>query len=63
MYQQVIDQRKKSSYTVFQRESYLFNFETDHIEQIQYQWKEKGQTALNRVDYNPEFWKNFHQNN
>ena len=46
--------------TVFEIESYLYDYEFKEVEEIKYEYfGEEEQTLLNRVDYDPEFWNDF----
>ncbi|MDN3595827.1 erythromycin esterase family protein [Zunongwangia endophytica] len=45
---------------VFEIESYLYDYEFEDVEEINYEYFGKEeQTLLNRIDYDPEFWNDF----
>lgn len=62
-YTETLNKENKKNYSVFERDSHLFDFELKDVENIEYEWREKEQTVLNRVDYNETFWNSFYQRN
>lgn len=46
--------------SIFEINSYLYDFEYDKVEEIEYEfYGNEKQTVLKRVDYDPGFWNNF----
>lgn len=46
---------------VFERNSFLYDFEITDVEEIEYEWREKKQTVLNSVKYEKTFWNSFYK--
>lgn len=61
-YNETLDNEKKKENRVFERDSYLFDFELKNVEEIEYEFRKKKETVLNRVDYNENFWNSFYEN-
>ncbi|WP_459210819.1 erythromycin esterase family protein [Aquimarina rhabdastrellae] len=59
-YNETTTTKNKKIYTVFELDSRLFDFETKDVEEIEYEWREKDQTVLDRVDYDESFWNTFY---
>jgi erythromycin esterase-like protein len=49
------------NYSVYERDSYLYDFEFENIEEIEFEWREKKLTVLNRVKYDKTFWNKFYK--
>ena len=62
-YSETLNKENKKKYSVFERDSYLFDFVLNEVEDIEYEWREKEQTVLNRVEYDKAFWNAFYQRN
>ncbi len=60
-YSETLNKENNKNYSVFERDSYLFDFELKDVEDIEYEWREKEQTVLNRVEYDKAFWNSFYQ--
>ncbi|WP_452219939.1 erythromycin esterase family protein [Lacinutrix salivirga] len=60
-YNETLDKDNNKNYGVFERDSYLFDFELKNVEEIEYEWREKKQTVLNRVEYDKAFWNSFYK--
>jgi len=60
-YNETLDKDNNKNYGVFERDSYLFDFELKNVEEIEYEWREKKQTVLNRVEYDKTFWDSFYK--
>jgi len=60
-YNETLDKDNNKNYGVFERDSYLFDFELKNVEEIEYEWREKKQTVLNRVEYDKTFWNSFYK--
>lgn len=56
-----INKENKRNRTIIELDSYLFDFELKEVEDIEYEWREKKQTVLNRVKYNEDFWNSFYE--
>ncbi|MEO8933811.1 MAG: erythromycin esterase family protein [Xanthomarina sp.] len=59
-YNETLDKDNNKNYGVFERDSYLFDFELKNVEEIEYEWREMKQTLLNRVEYDKNFWDSFY---
>lgn len=62
-YSETLNKENNKNYSVFEKDSYLFDFELKDVEDIEYEWREKEQTVLNRVEYDKVFWNSFYQRN
>jgi len=62
-YSETLNKENKKNYSVFERDSYLFDFELNDVENIEYEWRKKEQTVLNRVKYDELFWNSFYKRN
>lgn len=60
-YNETLNKDNNKNYGVFERDSYLFDFELKNVEKIEYEWREKKQTVLNRVEYDKAFWNSFYK--
>lgn len=60
-YNESINKENKRNRTIIELDSYLFDFELKEVEDIEYEWREKKQTVLNRVKYNEDFWNSFYE--
>ena len=60
-YDETLDKYNNKNYGVFERDSYLFDFELKNVEKIEYEWREKKQTVLNRVEYDESFWNSLYK--
>lgn len=60
-YNEIINKENKKENTVFERNSYLFQFELENVEEIGFEFHEKEQTVLNRVEYDKIFWNSFYK--
>ncbi len=60
-YSETLNKDNNKIYSVFERDSYLFDFELNDVENIEYEWREKKQTVLNRVKYDKDFWDLFYK--
>ncbi len=60
-YNETLDKDSKKNYGIFERDSYLFDFELKNVEEIEYEWRVKKQTVLNRVEYDKLFWDSFYK--
>ncbi|QRM89733.1 hypothetical protein FG167_11020 [Lacinutrix sp. WUR7] len=60
-YNETLDKDNNKNYGVFERDSYLFDFELKNVEEIEYEWRKKKQTVLNRVEYDKTFWDSFYK--
>jgi len=61
-YNETLNNERKKENRVFERDSYLYDFELKNVEEIEYEFRKKKETALNRVDYNENFWNSFYEN-
>ena len=48
---------------VFDRNSYLYDFNITEVEEIEYEFREMELTVLNRVEYDKTFWDSFYKRN
>ena len=46
---------------VFDRNSYLYDFNITEVEEIEYEFREMEKTVLNRVEYDKTFWDSFYK--
>lgn len=60
-YNETLDKDNNKNNGVFERDSYLFDFELKNVEEIDYEWREKKQTLLDRVEYDSAFWDSFYK--
>lgn len=60
-YSESLNKKQEKHYGVFERDSYLYDFELNDVEDIEYEWREQEQTVLNRVSYDATFWNAFYQ--
>lgn len=60
-YSESENEENEKNRSVFERDSYLFDFELKNVEDIEYEWREKKQTVLNRVEYSEAFWNSFYK--
>ena len=60
-YGEIINKENKTAHSVFERDSYLFDFELKIVEEIEFEFHKKEQTVLNRVKYDKTFWDSFYK--
>jgi erythromycin esterase-like protein len=60
-YDETLNNEKKKENSILEMDSYLFDFELQSVEEIEYEWREKKQTVLNRVEYDKTFWDLFYK--
>ncbi len=60
-YSESINKENKRNRRIIELDSYLFDFELKDVEDIEYEWREKNQTVLNRVKYDETFWSSFYE--
>ena len=60
-YYEILNIEDKRENNVFERDSYLFDFELKDVEEIEYEHRKKEQTLLNRVAYDKAFWDSFYK--
>lgn len=60
-YSESLNKKQEKHYGVFERDSYLYDFELKNVEDIEYEWREQEQTVLDHVRYDPTFWNAFYQ--
>jgi len=62
VYNETIDINNKKENWILEKDSYLFDFETNDVEEIEYfEYNNKKENSLYRVDYNDVFWKSFYK--
>jgi erythromycin esterase-like protein len=60
-YNETLNTDNQKNYAVFESDSYLFDFELNNVENIEFEWRKKEQTVLNRVEYDKVFWDSFYK--
>ena len=60
-YNETLNNENKKENRVFERDSYLFDFELKNVEEIEYEFRKMEQTILNRVEYDKVFWDSFYK--
>jgi erythromycin esterase-like protein len=60
-YSETLNKENKKENRVFERDSYLFDFELKNVEEIEFEFRKKEQTVLNRVEYDKTFWDSFYK--
>ncbi len=60
-YNESLDKENKKENSVYERNSYSFDFELENVEEIEYEFRLKEQTVLNRVKYDKSFWVSFYK--
>jgi erythromycin esterase-like protein len=60
-YNQTLNNENKKENSVFELDSYLFDFELKNVEEIEYEFRKMEQTVLNRVEYDKTFWDSFYK--
>jgi erythromycin esterase-like protein len=60
-YSESINKENKRNRRIIELDSHLFDFELKDVEDIEYEWREKNQTVLNRVKYDETFWSSFYE--
>jgi hypothetical protein len=60
-YNQTLNNENKKENSVFELDSYLFDFELKNVEEIEYEFRKMEQTVLNRVEYDKTFWHSFYK--
>ena len=63
VYNETIGNENESNYSVSERDSYLYDFELEDVENIDFEYRQKEQTLLNRVEYDEAFWNTFYKRN
>jgi len=61
MYNETLNNENEKNYGVIERDSCLFDFELNDVENIEFEWRKKEQTVLNRVEYDKTFWDSFYK--
>lgn len=60
-YQEVLTKEHQINRSVSELDSYLYDFELENVEEIEYEWREKKYTILNSVSYDKAFWNSFYK--
>jgi len=61
-YNETLDKKGNKKYEVIERDSRLFDFELKDVEEIEYyEYNDKKENSLYRVDYNKSFWDSFYK--
>ncbi len=60
-YNETLNNENKKENRIFERDSYLFDFELKNVEEIEYEFRKMEQTVLNRVEYDKTFWNSFYK--
>lgn len=61
-YNETLNTENEKVNSVFERESYLFDFEIKDVEEIKYyQYDNEEENSLYRVEYDETFWNSFYQ--
>lgn len=62
-YHEILNKENKKENAIFERDSYMFDFELKNVEEIEYEFhvRDKKQTVLNRVKYDKTFWDSFYK--
>jgi hypothetical protein len=61
-YNETLTKENKTQYKIFERDSYLFDFEIKDVEEIEYYaYNNKKENSLKRVDYEKAFWDSFYK--
>jgi hypothetical protein len=60
-YNETLNNENKKENRIFERDSYLFDFELKNVEEIEYEFRKMEQTVLNRVEYDQTFWDSFYK--
>ncbi|WP_086031025.1 hypothetical protein [Tenacibaculum holothuriorum] len=59
-----IDTDENKNIRTYESDSKLFDFETKDVEEIEYyQYNDKKENSLHRVEYNKEYWDSFYKKN
>ena len=58
-YNETLNKENKKVNSVLEMDSYLYDFELNNVEEIEFEYREKEQTVLNRVNYDENFWSSF----
>lgn len=58
-YNETLNKENKRENSVVEMDSYLYNFELKNVEEIEFEYRKKEQTVLNRVSYDKNFWNSF----
>ncbi len=62
LYNEIIDNKNDKKHEVREKDSYLFDFELKDLEEIEYyQYNNKKENSLFRVDYDKGFWDSFYK--
>ena len=60
-YNETLNNENKKENSVIELDSYLFDFELNNVEEIEYEFHKMEQTVLNRVKYDKTFWDSFYK--
>lgn len=61
---EVIDTENNKNISTYERDSYLFDFKTKNVEEIEYyEYNNKKENSLHRVKYNENYWNSFYKKN
>jgi len=60
-YSETFTNENKQENSVFETDSNLYNFEVESVEDIEYEFNNKKETVLNRVQFNTDFWISFYK--
>ncbi|MBL7473786.1 erythromycin esterase family protein [Robertkochia sediminum] len=60
-YSESINNENIRNRRIIELDSHLYDFELKDVEDIEYEWREKDQTVLNRVKYDETFWSSFYE--
>ncbi|MFI1772099.1 erythromycin esterase family protein [Thalassobellus citreus] len=60
-YNETLNNENKKENRVFERDSYLFDFELKNVEEIEYEFHKMKQTVLKRIEYDKTFWDSFYK--
>jgi len=60
-YEEIQNRDNKIENRVVEMDSDLYDFELNNVEEIEYEFRKKKQTVLNRVEYDKTFWNSFYE--
>ena len=60
-YNEVLSNNDKIENTILELDSYLFDFELEDVEEIEFEFRKKKQTVLKQVKYDKTFWDTFYK--
>jgi len=58
---ETLNTKNKIENSVFEAKSQLYDFKIKNVEQIEYEYRTKKETVLNRIDYDADFWNSFYK--